>query len=219
MKRIWKFGWPRSRTATSSLLVALVIPLSSGQNWKLLTYDKIPSHQVEYSEDGLDIKVKKSAAPLIYRLPQVTSVSEIKVQGSLAGHLKLTGQQGDKNNDDFILRVGLVVAGEKKMNWVQRAMAPKWLRELYDVAPKDSGIDRIEFYNIVQDGKIFSKERRHPKSDLIHENFVWKMESEGEFSFSQKLKQPINVLAVWISSDGDDTQSDFELKLSNLILN
>ncbi|MCB0349744.1 MAG: hypothetical protein KDD38_01090 [Bdellovibrionales bacterium] len=215
MKKISRPGWPLNFLFAG----AMAIPLSSGSDWKILAYRKIPANIVTFGESGMSVKVQKSASPIMYKLPETKKIQSIEVKGKLKGVIQFAGKQGEKKQDDFVLRVGVVVKGDKTLNFFQRSIAPKWILELHSLAPQGEGVDHIEFFNVVSDPALVGKSRKHPLSDLLYENFVWFSKGEGEFSFSTTLKKPLDGAAIWLSIDGDDTGAEYEIELTSLVLN
>jgi hypothetical protein len=202
------------------LAAAVAIPLQSGQSWQVLKYRSIPPNQVEFSPAGLSIKVKSSASPVIYPLPSLLTIKSVRTVGKVIGTLQLpaTKEQGTKGADDYQLRVGLVLKGQQRLNFMQRAVAADWVVKLFDLAPKDVGIDRILFLNGTHVDKAVGTERVHPLSELLHERVLWKIPSGGDFDFKYEFPAPVEVLALWLSSDGDDTASTYEVQLTQLEL-
>lgn len=200
------------------MFVALALPLDQSANWEQAVYSKIPKNEISYGKEGLAIKVNSSASPLIYPFAQVKRVQSFKVRGEFKGLPKMSdpSKQGSDGFDDFPLRVGFIVPGKKTLNAVQRAFAPAWVKNLYAKAPKGSGIDRIQFYSLTQNPSQKGQSREHPRSDLIREDFFEVVSSPGKFEYEFKLKEPIMASGLWISTDGDDTKSAFEVLISNL---
>jgi hypothetical protein len=79
-------------------------------------------------------------------------------------------------------------------------------------------IDRIYFLNAVQNKDLLGQQRQHPLSDLLYENNVWLLDKNGDFTLTYKLENPEKVIAVWLSIDGDDTQSSYTTTIKNLLL-
>lgn len=196
----------------------LLVNLDQSEKWKHLKYDKIATHRVEQTKGQLVIKVDSSSGPSIYPFEKQVQIEEIDVEGSVSQLLKVAadGVQGDKKNDDFLLRVGLVVPGEKKLNWAQRQIAAPWILQLHQLAPNGSGLSHIQFFNAVQVSTLLGQTREHPLSSLIKESFVWLLDAPGDFSFRHKLDQPLDAVALWLAVDGDNTQTKFELKLNKI---
>ncbi|MBY0386147.1 hypothetical protein K2X05_13390 [bacterium] len=176
---------------------------------------------MEFSEKGLLIKIDKSASPLIYKLPQTEKIIQVEVEGKIvSGELKLknNSQQGIKSDDDFIFRLGLVAEGSKKLNWLQRKASPAWIQRLHEIAPKDKGIDAIYFLEVAQDKSLISRKRSHPLSDLMKEEIVTSLELDGSFRFTKTLDAALPVAGLWISSDGDDSKSKYQVLITKINL-
>lgn len=156
---------------------SMVLPLGDPTNWQLLQYSRLPPHRVRFASAGLEIAVEGSAMPLIHVLPGRLRVGSIRVKGRVEGALRLpAGRQGEKKYDDYVFRVGLVEPGTRTLNFVQRPLAAAWVRKLFELAPKGSGISGIHFF------------------------------------------APLDTLAVWLSSDGDDTGSTFAVLVEEIEL-
>jgi hypothetical protein len=165
------------------------------------------------------VDVQKSAGPLVYKLPTETTVRGVAVSGRVDGTLKAFGKkrQGEKGQDDFLLRVGLVVPGNKRLNFWQRKIAPEWVLTLHGLAEKNQGVKHIDFFNLVSDRRILNTERKHPLSDLLYEHNVW-ANDKSDFDLRHSLKNPTQVIGIWLSLDGDDTGSQFKVLLKSLRL-
>ncbi|MDB2426052.1 hypothetical protein N9W41_00745 [bacterium] len=203
------------------LCSVFLIPLNKKENWQELKYSKINPHVIEFAEAGMKIKVNSSAMPLIYPLSKVHQLKSISIAGEYKGKLNLNKKikQGDKGNDDSIFRFGLVVPGEKTLPFYKRPFAPGWIKKLFDLAPKDSGVDRIEFYNVYEDQRLKGQSRIHPLGNgLINENNIWDLSKAGKFKLAHKFESPVPAAAIWISIDGDDTKSEYEIWLNKIEL-
>jgi len=204
---------------TLVLAGAIALPVQHEANWQLLEYNNLDANQVTFTDQGMTITVDQSASPIIYPLDNPKTVTGVRVTGNLSNLLNLPADsQGQKGNDDFSLRIGLVVAGDKTLNGVQKLFSAKWVKTLFDLAPEGAGVDRIYFLNAVQNENILGQQRQHPLSDLIYENNVWLLDKTGDFSLTYNLESPERVVAVWLSIDGDDTQSKYTTTIRELRL-
>lgn len=201
-------------------LAVFSLPLNDASQWQVLERDGIPFNEVHFSSQGMRINVDNSASPIIFPLPSPTAVKKVKVTGVLDGRIKLSkkDRQGAKNRDDFALRIGLVVAGKESLSWVQKRLAPKWVKTLYGLAPEGGGIDHILFLTATQQRHLLGTRRVHPQSNLLVEKYDWHLQYPGEFQFVSVLPEALDVLGVWISSDGDDTASSYSITLTEVIL-
>lgn len=198
---------------------ALSLPLNDEAGWQVLRYSRLPPHRVRFSPQGLEIGVDGSAMPLIYPLSERVRVRAIRVRGKLEGALRVAPErQGEKGFDDFALRVGLVEPGERTLSFVQRLAAAAWVRKLFELAPKGSGISRIHFFNLGSAREQIGRQRQHPLSELIVETVVAVPGADGRFDFVHVLERPLEAIAVWLSSDGDDTGSQFIVRVEEIAL-
>lgn len=198
----------------------IVIPLSMQGNWKIESYSSIPSNKVIFSNRGISVKVNKSASPMIYSFSKSITLKSFHIEGEFLGlpkFLDLTNQ-GNAGFDDYPLRIGFVLSGNKKLSFLQRTFAPKWIKNLYADLPADIGLDYIQFYNVTQNKVQLGLSRVHPLSDVLHEKFFALIEKNGKFSYDINFEAPKDVSGLWISIDGDDTQSEFEVNINKLDL-
>jgi len=144
----------------------LKIPLDSSNRWQALRYKNIPANRIRFSKDGMTISVNNSASPLIYPLDQPLLVTRLRVEAQIEGSLNVGGpRQGEKGYDDYVLRIGLVVPGKKRLNFIQRMTAPEWVRALFKLAPEGTGISKVQFFNVAASPGQIGKSRQHPSSD------------------------------------------------------
>ncbi len=205
-------------TLVSLPVHALQIPLEPGP-WQILGYRGIPVNEVDFSGDDMEIGVNGSAGAIVYPLKVVGRYGRLHVDAVIHGRVDLgSNVQGGKGGDDFRLRVGLVYAGDKTLNFFQRTVAPKWIRTLYALAPKGSGISRVEFYNTWQDPVLEGRVRPHPTTDIWREHFVLETDSAGRVNQTLAIPTDADIVAVWISSDGDDTGSSYNVRIHSLSL-
>ena len=198
---------------------AFALPVQHMDGWQLLQYTNIESNQVSFSQQGMTVQVMDSASPIIYPLDNPLLVRRIEVSGRLSDLLHLDAdKQGLKNHDDFTLRIGLVVDGDKTLNGLQKLFSPNWVKTLFELAPEGSGVDNIYFLNAVQTPTRLGQQRQHPDSDLIDENNVWLLDKPGDFTLTHTLDDPRKVIAVWISIDGDDSHSRYSTIIKSLSL-
>lgn len=203
----------------SGYAYAVEIPFDE-DGWQVLSYRNIPVNQVRFADDGMEISVNGSAGAIIHPLPEPAIFNKLTVLAKIDGEIDLGGKpQGSKGADDFRLRVGLVYSGTRTLNFFQRMVAAKWIRTLYDLAPKGAtGISRVEFFNSWQDSSLANQVRDHPHTDLWREHFVLHADPEGRIDQSIMIPSDKDILAVWISVDGDDTGSTYRVWISSLTL-
>ena len=202
------------------LFGVLAIPLQDPNIWTLEKYSNISKHEVSFQKSGMEIRVKDSASPIFYSLKRKYKITGFKVTGDFKGipKFKSPTDQGNKNADDYPLRIGLIVPGDKQLNGLKKLFAPEWVTRLYTQIPSDFGLDHVHFFNITQNKNQLGSVRVHPSSALILEEFISLIEKPGVFKIDYHLKEPLSAIGLWLSIDGDDTDSEFTVILSNLEL-
>ncbi len=199
-------------------LQALDIPLEP-DGWQVLAYRNIPNNQVRFLKEGMEVQVDGSAGAIIFPLSAPDRFNKLHVRAKIQGTINLDGHiQGERGSDDFRLRIGLVYAGQKTLNFLQWSIAPRWIRKLYALAPKDTGISRVEFYNTWQHPSLKGQQRFHPTTSLWREHFLLMTDPEGGIDQSLVVPTDADVIAVWISIDGDDTDSSYQVTIQSLVL-
>lgn len=197
------------------LLAAMIIPLDASE-WTMLKYNKIPSHQISNQQQSLVIKIDKSASPIVQKLKSPFEVSKFQVDLEIVGGLNPSDD--GKFPEDSLFRMGLVAKGDKKLGWWQRKIAADWVLKLFDLASKEEGLDKIYFFNLDSTASNVGKKRTHPSSDLIHEEIIQSFDGKSPHISFLASFPPITTLALWLSTDGDQTGSSFEVKIKRITL-
>lgn len=197
------------------LAVSVSIPFQSINDFTVLKFNKIPENKVSVVSEKMEIQVNQSASPIVYKLAQPTLVSKISWSLSVTG--EMTSQKTQFPEDSYF-RLGLVASGSQKLSRFHRFIAADWVKKLFDLAPKDKGIDQIYFYVVADKNSYSVKQRTHPASELMKETIVSTLES-GSSEVSHQLEKPLEVVALWISTDGDNTKSKFTTQINKIQLN
>lgn len=200
--------------------LAIDLPLSSLDEWRVLEFRKIPANTVTANNGVLTIGVNRSASPLVYKLAATSTVTAVTVFATWAGGINIPENtvQGEDGADDFVLKLGIVEAGDRRLNWLQRRIAADWLQQLFKLAPAGTGVRRINFLSTTQQQELLGSTRVHPLNDLLYETRVTYLPAPGEFTMSYRFPEPVDVLGIWISADGDDTDSVFNLEIRRITL-
>lgn len=206
------------QTRFATVLVAIAIPLGSGQDWQDLKYSKIKPNTNQFTPNGLNIAVDSSASPLIYPLKHYPLITAFETELEITGDINPVKAQFP---EDAYFRLGLVVPGKRRLNAFERAIAAPWVKTLFALAPKDGGVDRIQFYNVIPPETVpVNEERRTPHSrELMHERVIAIREAgQKSIRVKHQLGAPLPTAALWISVDGDQTKSKYSVLVKSLKL-
>lgn len=204
------------RIIKNYLFAAFAIPLSS-TDWVELKYKNIKPNQVTFEDSQIKIQVNQSASPLIHRLKVPMKINGFDLKVSIKG--QILNSRGDVFGEDSFFRLGFVATGKKTLNWWQKKMAANWVLQLFSMAPAGVGLDKIYFYNLSSFGEQLGKSRIHPQSDLMHEEVIAiTSENKELLEVNHLLQKPLEIVALWLSSDGDDSKSQFKVSIQKIAL-
>lgn len=205
--------------ASQLLFAAIMIPMSASE-WKILEYGKIPPNKVVFADGKMLVSVNKSNNPIVYPLKEITEITGFEVDLKITGSTPLPMADGEKWDDDAIFRIGVVAEGERTMGRVAAFFSPNWVKELFKMAPKESGIDKIYFYNVGRPPQTVGQTRIFPGSrNLVAEEIIAiAQEGKADYKLKHKLKKPLRVAGLWLSMDGDSTKTKFQVDVSRISL-
>lgn len=209
-----------SLTLLSAAAMALDVPIDDLESWTVLSFDNIEPNEVSANDGALHIKVRGSASPLIYKFDEPAHITGVTVVASWSGELRIPegATEGDDDADDFVLKLGIVEAGDRRLSWFQRRLAADWIKQLFKLAPKDGGVNRINFLSTTQQQDMLGSSRTHPLSDLLYETRILYLDAPGDFVMTHEFPEPVESLGLWVSVDGDNTGSNFDLRLERITL-
>lgn len=190
----------------------------SQKKWEKIIFSKIPTTQYIHKDDKLYIEVNSSNSPYIYAIKNKLKVKGIEIKLKIEGSLNLKDKdQLSEDGDDFTFKVGLILPGKRKLSYFEKVVAPKWVIDLEKLAG-DYGVEKITFYNLVQQKKLLGQKRTHPLSDLIEEKMQWYHEGNESLDLKVTFENHVETIGIWISPDGDQTQSQYKVIVEKLNL-
>lgn len=192
----------------------------STKGWKQLAFSRGKSNIVEKRSSGLSIAVDQSAGPLVYGFAKTQRIIGLRVRGSTDGMIALpiNTKQGAAGSDDFVFRIGVIVEGKKKLNAFKLGFAPSWVKEISKLSPNRKTLEKVIFFNVNNSSTGWEK-RLHPQAhNLIEERIALTLTTPGAIDFTAKFESPVKVMGLWISCDGDDTRSKFNVLLNQVEL-
>jgi hypothetical protein len=192
------------------------------QGWRVAEFPGTPPNKVSSDKDGLHIKVQCSSSLLAYCLEKETEVHGIVVRGSVSGLPRIPRgrKQGDEKADDFAMRIGLVVAGTRKLSKTEKLFASELVKRLYELVAGHDGIDHVLFLDLANDPGPNWRKRVHPIGNgLLREQIACTRKDAGDFRLEVKFEKPLTVFALCICCDGDDTKSKYQMTIKDIQLN
>lgn len=211
-------------------MAMIAIPMGTSDGWLELKFSKIKPNVIERSESGTLVKVDGSASPLIHGFGGIKAVDGIAAEIEITGSINQLESWKSFEEDSF-LRIGLVAEGPEKLGTMGSLFAPEWVKRMFALAPKGHGLDKIYFYSVTSRNELIGKSRQHPKSKFMHEEYSFLAPNPAvptvassdkllikpvSVSISKKFATPIAAAGIWLSIDGDDSKSKFEVKIKSL---
>ncbi len=212
------------------VMAMIAIPMGTADGWLELKFGKIKPNVIERSEAGTLVKVDSSASPLIHGFGKITAVESIEAEIEITGRMNSVEGWATFEEDSY-LRIGLVAEGPEKLGTMGSLFAPEWVKRMFALAPSGHGLDKIYFYSVTARNELIGKSRQHPKSKFMHEEYAFlapiplgpvvgstdpALIKPVSISISKKFPQPIPAAGIWLSIDGDDSKSKFEVKIKSL---
>lgn len=183
-------------------------------SWKEIKLKAAPN-TFEYG-DQLKIKVKNSSSPVVIKFDDVHELSAIEFQASVEGDLKQSNPPTGFE-EDALLQFGFVVVGDNQLGAMGKMFAPKWVSEIFALAPEGQGLDKVYFYNVASSKDFIGKERQNPKSKYMYEHVMFSKDDLGK-TLSFTLPKKLKTTALWIGAEGDSTESEFTTTINKVIL-
>ncbi len=203
-------------------MAAASVPLDAS-NWEMLEFSSLKPSTFVATPNNLTIKVRESSSPLIQKLKKPITFTRVVAKGEIKNgsiNLKDGQKQGvfkkKSITDDYALRLGLVLEGKnKKPKYLPKFMLPSWIKRLFSLAPKDKGVDKIYFLKVVNNASDVGKSRAHPLNKLIFEEGAVQAKT-GTFTIDKTFDTPKTVYGIWLSANGEGTQSQFDTSLDSI---
>ena len=186
----------------------IVIPFEKSK-WIEINMDKTPPNKVEYKANSINVVVNSSASLLVYKFGEPTDLSSFEVNMNINGKLNATK---DAFEEDSYMRFGFVVLGDHQMGTMGKMFAPKWVLQLFELAPEGKGLEKIYFYNMAENKSLIGQERVSPLSKHMLEKVI----SGREPILKYSLPKPVKTVAIWLNIDGDDTKSKFNTEITGI---
>lgn len=184
-------------------------------DFRHITFENIPVTIYKNEGKVLLADVTKSASFLVRSFDTKHLVKQIDFEWRHMGKpsIKDATHESSKEGDDAILRIGLMISGKPPLI---PFFASSWIKAVKDTLklPSDEML-----YLIPSAVHKQGEQWNSPYSDSIKCLSVPSvLQSNGWQKSTINLKNPLEVVGIWIMADGDNTKSNFTVWLQNLNL-
>ena len=199
-------------TTLSAETSAEVISLQA-DNFEHITFRRIKANHYTYHEQQLQIEVDHSASLLMRPFEAVRKISQVSFSWRSEGRPQLKNAQHEEQRagDDAVFKLGLLLKSDDSL---PNPFLPSWMKRVEKLLtfPSENMI------YLVVDGKHAAGEQwDNPYNkrvtmiaiDSVNDKQAWQQSS-------YRFEMPLDVVALWLMADGDNTDSKFTAHIKNI---
>lgn len=184
-------------------------------NFEHIQFEKINANQITYQDQQLQIDVDNSASILMLPFDNIKPLNKVSFEWrSESGPLAKDSQHELKRSgDDAIFKLGLLLASDDDL---LNPFVPSWLKQVREQLKYPSE----EMIYLVVGARHAPGERWiSPYNKRITMVSVASQETgSGWRKSSFQSERPLDVVALWLMADGDNTHSSFRVVIKNIVL-
>lgn len=184
-------------------------------NFEHIEFRRIKSNRHSFDDQQLKIEVDNSASFLMKPFDEVRKVTRISFSWKSEGAPKIKNAEHEKSRpgDDAVFKLGLLLQAEEALS---NPFLPSWMKRVEKLLKFPSE----NMLYLVADAKHAQGEQwLNPYNDRITMISMHSAnEGQGWRRASYDFEIPLNVVAVWLMSDGDNTDSSFTSHVKNIII-
>ncbi len=191
------------------------IPLLE-EDFEHIQFKRIKENNYVYQDQQLKIEVDDSASFLMMPFDHVQKVSKVSFQWRSVGKPNIKNEKHEKkrNGDDAVFKLALLLKADDTLF---NPLMPAWMKRV----GKLLSLPSEEMIYLVAGAKHAAGERWiNPYNDRVKmiamKNDV---DADGWLMASYAFDQPVEVVGLWLMSDGDNTGSKFTVRVKNIVLN
>lgn len=192
----------------------LTAALLIGTSFKTITFADKPPTAYTITDTHLQMAVDQSASALILPFTKVHRVKRVNFQWKSSGrtNAKDKTEEQSRRGDDFVARVGLIIAGDPPF---VPFFAPAWVKAIRDhmLLPAN----RLLY--VVPDTRTSPGERwTSAFSSSIEYIAARSVPQTDGWSLVGQDVGDVDVVGLWLMADGDDTKAAFTTQVRSLNL-
>ncbi len=198
---------------SGALAQELKLPLV-GDSFEHIQFGKIQPNRYQFENGVLRIEVDDSASFLMRAFEQPIQLAAVRFQWRNKGELRVrdAAHESRRDGDDALFKLGLLLPSEAA--W-PNPFVPKWLKRVQNLLTLPSE----NMLNLVVGARHRAGERwSGPYSSRVQMFAVASQPREDGWRQAQHIfQQPLQVIAVWLMADGDNTASRFSTEVRNIV--
>lgn len=185
------------------------------KNFEHIEFRRIKPNVHTFHDQHLQIAVDNSASFLMKPFHEVRKISKITFSWRSEGvpEIKNAQHEEQRPGDDAVFKLGLLLEGDDALS---NPFLPSWMKRVEKLLnfPSENMI------YLVADAKHASGEQwPNPYNDRISMIAMMSEDNgDGWRKASYSFDVPVNVVALWLMSDGDNTDSSFTAHIKNVLI-
>jgi hypothetical protein len=197
-----------------SVAADLMAPLQF-TDFEHITFSRIPANEVTVSDETIRLNVNHSASFLMASFDKVRPVSAVSIRWRSKGRPAVLDRahEEQKAGDDAVVKLGLLLRSDESGF---RPFLPAWMQRVQSKLKYPSQY----MYYLVADSRHSAGERwLSPYNRRITMLSMHNTGQDDGWNISEmQLDMPLEVVAVWLMADGDNTGSAFTTEVSSIEL-
>ena len=184
-------------------------------NFSHIEFKRIKSSHYVFNNNQLKVAVEGSASFLMKPFDDVELINRVSFKWRSKGvpEIKNALHEESRAGDDAVFKLGLLLSGEDSF---PNLLLPSWMKRV----EKNLHHPSNSMIYLVANAKHISGQRwvnpYNKRITMIAANNA--VDDKGWKTSSYRFDAPVDVVALWLMSDGDNTDSAFTVHIKDIII-
>ena len=189
-----------------------MVLLNAGE-FEHIEFKRIKANRYTYRNQQLHIEVDSSASFLMQSFDEVRQVTQVNFGWRSEGQLKIRDRQHEeqRTGDDAVFKLGLLLEAKES---IFNPLLPSWMKR---VEKKLKYPSENMIFLVVGAKHAAAEQWVNSYNKRVAMISVGSLKDDhGWQQASYRFNTPLNVVAIWLMSDGDNTGSQFITDVKNI---
>jgi hypothetical protein len=180
-----------------------------------IEFGRIPANEITISDGAVTFNVMKSASFLMQGFDKVMPVKQVELSWRSEGGPALhdADQEKQKAGDDAVVKLGLLLRAEKERF---NPFLPAWMKQVREGLSYPS---EMMIYLVADSRHDAGQRWANPYNERITMVSMLDVPTGDGWNRSTiEFDEPVDVVAIWLMSDGDNTGSSFVTMVREVVL-
>ncbi len=191
--------------------------LLQADNFEHIVFKRIKANHHDYQNQQLQIEVDGSASFLMKPFDHVRQISHVSFEWRSDGRPQIKNAQHEEQRagDDAVFKLGLLLKTDDALpSPLPNPFLPSWMKRVDELLkfPSENMI-----YLVVDAKHAANVQWTNPYNRRVTMIAIDSFnDKQGWWQSSYDFEVPVNVVALWLMSDGDNTDSRFTAYIKNI---